>query len=148
MAAGTGFRLDPATAELLRLTTLLEIVVRAVALQDQANGVIIACALPGDTSYEVARRGRKVAGEYGRLSGWADDLCEQYSSDSVPARIGGLLRYHLGMLDTAVKLAFPRYRTERLERCRLAMTGLGEPARALRVQELELRLLIAGLDGA
>ncbi|WNV88356.1 hypothetical protein [Umezawaea sp. Da 62-37] len=148
MAAGSGFRLDPATAEVLRLNTLLEIVVRAVALQDQADEVIVACALPGDTSYEVARRGRKVAGEYGRLSGWADDLCADDAPESLPARVGGLVRYHLGMLDTAVKLAFPRYRTEGLERRRMAMTGLGEPARALRVQELALRSWIAELGGA
>jgi hypothetical protein len=132
IAAPAGVQLDPATAELVRLAALLEVVLRAVDLQDEADAVIHGCALPGETPCEVARRGRQVAGEYGRLCGWAEDLSLVYSPGSVPRRIGGLLRYHLEMLDVALKLAFPRYRSAKLERRRLALTGLGEPARALR----------------
>lgn len=145
---GSGFALDPATAEALRLSALLEVVVRAVALQDRADDVICGCSLPGETPCVVARRGREVAGEYGRLSGWADDLADRYPPDSLPARITALLRYHLGMVDSALKLAFPRYRTESLERHRLALTGLGEPAWALRSAELALRARIDELTGA
>jgi hypothetical protein len=140
--------LDPATAEALRLSALLEVVVRAVALQDRADDVIGGCALPGETPCAVARQGREVAGEYGRLSGWADDLAGDCAPGSLPDRITALLRYHLGMVDTALKLAFPRYRTERLESRRLSLSGLGEPAWALRSAETALRARIDELNGA
>lgn len=139
--------LDPTTAELVRLGSLLEIVVQAVALQARAEAVIVGCAQPGDTPSDVARRGRAVAGQYGRLSGWAADLAWQTDRPPPPQRIVELLRYHLGMLDCALKLAFPRYRSDRLERHRLAMTGLGTPARELRDLESALRARIADLGG-
>ncbi|MGM1065302.1 hypothetical protein [Saccharothrix sp. Mg75] len=50
------------------------VVAAAVALQDRADAVILGCARPGETSCEVARHGRVVAGHYSRLSGWAADL--------------------------------------------------------------------------
>jgi hypothetical protein len=140
--------LDPATAEALRLSALLEVVVRAVELQDRADEVIVACAEPGETPCAVARRGRVVAGEYGRMSGWADDLTAGDAVDSLPCRITGLVRYHLEMVDVALKLAFPRYRSERLERRRLALDGLGEPGWALRHAEAALRTRIDELHGA
>ncbi|NUT49175.1 MAG: hypothetical protein HOV94_17970 [Saccharothrix sp.] len=131
--------LDPATVELVRLSALLQVVVEAVALQDRAEAVIVECAQPGDTSWEVARSGRAVAAQYGRLSGWAADLAWQTDRPPPPQRVVELLRYHLGMVDCALKLAFPRYRSDRLERRRLAMTGLGPPARELRDLESTLR---------
>ncbi|WP_306750374.1 hypothetical protein [Saccharothrix yanglingensis] len=134
-------RLDPATAEQVRLSALLEVVAAAVALQDGADEVILGCAQPGETPCEVARHGRVVAGQYSRLSGWAADLVG--SGD----RSVELLRYHLTMLDTALKLAFPRYRSDRLERHRLSLTGLGPPARELRELEEGLRARIARLGG-
>lgn len=137
--------LDPATAELVRLGALLEVVVQAVALQARAEAVIVSCAQPGDTSWEIARTGRAVAGQYGRLTGWAADLVWQTDRPPPPQRVVELLRYHLGMLDCALKLAFPRYRSERLERRRLAMTGLGAPARELRDLETTLRTRITTL---
>jgi hypothetical protein len=140
----TRARLDPATVELVRLGSLLQVVLRAVALQEQADAVIAGCGRPGETPYEVARRGRRVAGEYGRLSGWAADLA---GTDPLSTRIGELLRFHLYLLDVALKLAFPKYRTENLERRRLELTGLGEPARALRDAEVVLRMRIAELEG-
>ena len=146
--AGSSPIIDPATAEALRLSALLEVVVRAVELQDRADEVIDACSRPGETPYAVARRGRVVAGDYGRMSGWANDLAAGYAVDSLPCRITGLLRYHLEMVDVALKLAFPRYRTEKLERRRLALTGLGEPAWALRHAEAVLRTRIEELYGA
>ncbi|QFZ19448.1 hypothetical protein [Saccharothrix syringae] len=136
-------RLDPVAAEAVRLGTLLEVVTRAVALQDQADKVIRDCAEPGEVPTEVARCGRSVASEYGRLSGWAADLAW---TDPAPQRIGALLSYHLMMLDTALKLAFPRCRTERLERHRLALTGLGPPADELRDWERVLERRLANLD--
>lgn len=136
-------RLDPATVELVRLGSLLQVVLRAVELQAEADTVIAECARPGETSYEAARRGRRVAGEYGRLSGWAADLGD---TDPLSRRIGELLRCHLYLLDLALKLAFPKYRTENLERRRLEMTGLGGPAQALRDTEVVLRMRIAELE--
>lgn len=136
-------RLDPVAEEGVRLGALLAVVTRAVALQDQADAVIRDCAHPGEVPAEVARCGRVVAGEYGRLTGWAADLAW---SDPMSRRVGALLSYHLFMLDTALKLAFPRCRTERLERHRLALTGLGPPARELRDWEDALRRRLAELD--
>lgn len=145
---GSGFALDAAAAEALRLSALLEVVVRAVALQGRADDVIGRCSLPGETPWTVARRGSAVAGEYGRLPGWADDLADHCAPESLPGRITALLRYHLEMVDAALKLAFPRYRTERLERVRMSLTGLGEPAWALRDAETALRARIDELNGA
>ena len=142
-----GSLLDPTTAEALRLSALLEVAARAVELQDRADEVIRSCGLPGETPGTVARRGRAVAGEYGRLSGWAEDLAAGARSDSVPWRVAALVRYHLGMLDLALKLAFPRYRTERLEWRRRSLTGLGDPARALREVEAVLRRRVEELNG-
>ncbi|MFD7659662.1 hypothetical protein ACFV4N_37290 [Actinosynnema sp. NPDC059797] len=136
-------RLDPVAEQRVRLGTLLEVVSRAVALQDRADEVIRDCAWPGEVPGEVARCGQVVAGEYARLFGWAADLAWP---DPAPRRVGELLNYHLAMLDTALKLAFPRCRTERLERHRLALTGLGRPARELREWEDVLRRRIAELD--
>jgi hypothetical protein len=146
-AAPTSVQLDPATAELVRLCSLLEVVVQAVGMQDRADAVIVACAQPGETPWDIARRGRVVAGEYGRLSGWAADLAWRADRPPPPQRVVELLRYHLGMIDSALKLAFPKYRTDKLERRRLAMTGLGDPARELREVETALRARIAELSG-
>ncbi|WP_141975165.1 hypothetical protein [Saccharothrix saharensis] len=144
-AEPTSVLLDPATAELVRLTALLEVVVQAVALQDRAEAVISHCAQPGETPWDVARAGRAVASQYSRLSGWAADLAWQTDRPPPPQRIVELLRYHLGVLDCALKLAFPRYRTDRLESRRLSMTGLGPPARELRDLESALRHRITTL---
>lgn len=130
----------------MRLGALLEVVVQAVALQERAEAVIVDCAQPGETSWEVARSGRAVAAQYGRLSGWAADLVWQTDRPPPPQRIVELLRYHLGVLDCALKLAFPRYRSDRLESRRLSMTGLGAPARELRDLEAALRTRITTLS--
>jgi hypothetical protein len=95
--------LDPATAELVRLGALLEVVSQAVALQDRAEAVIVGCAQPGETSWEVARTGRAVAAQYGRLSGWAADLVWPTDRPPPPQRAVDLLRYHLGMLDCELR---------------------------------------------
>ncbi|MFD0201995.1 MULTISPECIES: hypothetical protein [Saccharothrix] len=145
-AEPTSVMLDPATAELVRLGTLLEVVVQAVALQERAEAVIADCAQPGEPSWEVARSGRAVAAQYSRLSGWAADLAWQTDRPPLPQRTVELLRYHLVMLDCALKLAFPRYRSDRLERHRLALTGLGAPARELRDLESALRTRITTLS--
>jgi hypothetical protein len=77
-----------------------------------------------------------------RLSGWAADLG---GTDPLSRRIGELLRCHLYLLDLALKPAFPKYRTENLERRRLELTGLSESARTLRDTEVVLRMRIAEL---
>lgn len=135
-------QLDPAAARLLRLATLLQLVDRAVALQPEAEEVIIACAQPGETPGSVARRGRRVAADYARVQGWALDLCEGEQPGSLLRRITELLSYHTEMLDLALKLAFPCYRSERLERRRRALDGLGEPARTLREAGTALRMWV------
>ena len=146
-AAAAGLPVDPAAAVLLRLMAVWEVAARAVELQDRADEVITACSLPGETPGAVARRGRVVAGEYGRMSGWADDLADGAAADSMPGRVAGLVRYHLAMVDLGLKLAFPRYRTENSERLRMGLSGLGEPAGALREIEVALRRRIEKLNG-
>ncbi|GHF33344.1 hypothetical protein FHX82_005270 [Amycolatopsis bartoniae] len=131
---------ETAAARRLRLVTLLELVRRAVELQDDADEVIAACGLPGEPPVSVARRGRQVGAEYARLQGWVLDLCEDDEPGTLARRIGELLSYHTEMLDLSLKLAFPRYRSPRLERRRQELTGLGEPARTLRETEAALRL--------
>ncbi|GGP82050.1 hypothetical protein GCM10010185_65150 [Saccharothrix coeruleofusca] len=121
---------------------------QAVALQDEADAVILGCARPGEVPCEVARVGRAVAGQYGRLCGWVADLVVTAGSGPLPRRTGELLRYHLAMIDTALKLAFPKCRSERLERHRLALTGLGAPARELRDVEFALRERIVELESS
>jgi hypothetical protein len=135
-------RLDPHAAESLRLRSLLAIVTRAVELQTEADEVLVACSQPGETPSVVARRGQQVAADYGRLHGWAMDLCGNDSADSLPRRITQLLHYHAELIDVALKLAFPRYYSAKLERRRLALTGLGPPAIVLREAEVTLRLWI------
>ncbi|MTD56419.1 hypothetical protein [Amycolatopsis pithecellobii] len=135
-------QLDPAAARLLRLSTLLQLADRAVELQAEADAVIAACGGPGETPGSVARRGRRVGAEYARLQGWALDLCEDDEAGSLPCRIGELLCYHTEMLDLSLRLAFPRYRSAKLERRRRALSGLGEPARALRDSRAALRMWI------
>ncbi|TNC23555.1 hypothetical protein [Amycolatopsis alkalitolerans] len=139
-------QLDPAAARLMRLVTLLELVDRAVVLQREADEVIVACGLPGETPGSVARRGRQVAAEYARIQGWVQDLCEGDEPGSLPRRIAELLCYHTEMLDLSLKLAFPRYRSSKLERRRRTLTGLGEPARILRESQAALRWWIEELD--
>ncbi|HJP75550.1 MAG TPA: hypothetical protein VJ914_14870 [Pseudonocardiaceae bacterium] len=142
----TGVRLDADAAEALRLRSLLAVVLRAVALQPEADEVLAACAAPSETSSVIARRGQRVAADYCRLYGWAMDLCGNDPVDSLPHRITQLLHYHAELIDVALKLAFPRYRSAELERRRMALTGLGEPAQVLRDAEVALRLWIDELS--
>lgn len=137
-----GVRLDPDVAGSLRLRSLLAIVTRAVALQTEAEAVLLACSAPGETSSVVARRGSRVAADYGRLYGWAIDLCGDAPAESLPRRIIELLHYHAELIDVALKLAFPRCHSAELERRRLALTGLGSPSVVLRDAEVALRLWI------
>ncbi|HEX3788596.1 MAG TPA: hypothetical protein VHW44_12100 [Pseudonocardiaceae bacterium] len=143
-----GVRPESDAAQLVRLGSLLEVVARAVALQANANGVILACALPGETPSLVGRQGHVVAAEYSRLAGWAADLAGADGPDTLPGRISQLLRYHTEMLDMCLNLAFPNYRSPKLERRRLALSGLGEPAAVLRDSEIALRLWISELAAA
>ena len=138
-------RVSPGAVELVRLESLLEVVAHAVELQAEAEEVLWRCSRPGDTPGSVARQGQRVAADYVRLLGWAMDLCAADAAGSLPHRIIQLLRYHTEIIDIALKLAFPRYRSPRLERRRRALTALGPPAQILRDAEAALRLWIAEL---
>jgi hypothetical protein len=138
-------RPGPGAAESLRLRSLLAIVTRAVELRSEAEDVLAACSRSGETPAVVARRGQRVAADYGRLHGWAVDLCGNDAAESLPRRIVQLLHYHAELIDVALKLAFPRYHSEKLERRRLALTGLGPPALVLRDAEAALRWWIEEL---
>lgn len=135
---GTPALPNPVVEQRIRLIGLLDTVTRAVELQPEADAVIAACALPGETPSWVARRGGRVANEYCRLYGWAADLAKDAPRDSVPARAVELINYHGALLDVCLQLAFPRIPTPILEQRRRALRGLGEPARTLR----DIRVLL------
>ncbi|MGW6442838.1 hypothetical protein [Lentzea sp. NPDC055074] len=137
---------DSAAARLVALRSLLEVATRAVALQPTAEQIIGACAQPGDTPAQVARQGGRVASDYYRLHGWAMDLIGDADRASLEFRVTQLLHYHAGMIDTCLKLAFPKFRSPRLEQRRLALRGLGEPARTLRDARAALGLWISDLE--
>lgn len=137
---------DSAAARLLALRSLLEVATRAVALQPAAERVIGACALPGEVPSQVARQGGRVASDYCRLHGWALDLVGDVDRASLEFRVTQLLHYHAEMIDTCLKLAFPKFRSPRLEQRRLALRGLGEPARTLRDARTALALWISDLE--
>ncbi|WP_439657130.1 hypothetical protein ACSHWB_32685 [Lentzea sp. HUAS TT2] len=137
---------ESAAAHLVALRSLLEVATRAVELQPAAEQVIGACAQPGDVPAQVARRGGRVASDYCRLHGWALDLIGDTDRASLEFRVTQLLHYHSEMIDTCLKLAFPKFRSPRLEQRRLALHGLGEPARTLRDAQAALALWISELE--
>ncbi|GHH39300.1 hypothetical protein [Lentzea cavernae] len=137
---------DSTSARLVALRSLLEVATRAVALQPAAEQIIGACAQPGDTPVQVARQGSRIASDYCRLHGWAMDLIGNADRASLEFRVTQLLHYHSEMVDTCLKLAFPKFRSPRLEQRRLALRGLGEPARTLRDAQAALALWISDLE--
>ncbi|WP_090045556.1 hypothetical protein [Lentzea fradiae] len=137
---------DSTAARLFALRSLLEVADRAVELQPSAEQVIDDCARPGEVPTQVARRGSKVASDYSRLHGWALDIIGDADRGSLECRVAQLLHYHSEMVDTCIRLAFPRFRTPRLEQRRLALRGLGEPARTLRDARAALALWISDLE--
>ncbi len=146
--AGRPVAANPAAEQRIRLLGLLDTVTRAVDLQRAAEGVIVACAAPGETAAAVARHGGRIAAEYYRLYGWAADLARGAEPDSVPARAVELIHYHAQLLDVCLKLAFPRVDTPNLEHRREEMDGFGEPARVLRETRVLLLLWLNELDDA
>ncbi|MGW6930855.1 hypothetical protein ACWGE0_12385 [Lentzea sp. NPDC054927] len=137
---------DPAAARLVALQSLLEVANHAVTLQPAAEHIIDACAQPGDVPAQVARRGGRIASDYCRLHGWALDLIGDADRASLEFRVTQLLHYHAEMIDTCLKLAFPKFRSPKLEQRRLALGGLGEPARTLRDARAALALWISDLE--
>ena len=137
---------NSAAARLVALRSLLEVATHAVALQPAAEQIIDACAQPGDVPAQVARRGGRVASDYCRLHGWAMDLIGDADRASLEFRVTQLLHYHAQMIDTCLKLAFPKFRSPRLEQRRLALRGLGEPARTLQDARAALALWISDLE--
>lgn len=132
--------------ELERLRSLSEVAGRVIVLQPDAEEVIAACARPGDTPAAVARRGGLLAGEFYRLHHCATELAGDAGQDSLLTRVAQLVHYHAELVDMCLKLAFPRFRTPRLESRRLALGGLGEPARTLRDARTALDMWINDLE--
>ncbi|MDX3659782.1 hypothetical protein PV646_20980 [Streptomyces sp. ID05-26A] len=137
---------DSAAARLIALRSLLEVTTRAVALQPTAEQIIDACARPGEVPAHLAPQGGRVASDYCRLHGWALDLIGDADRASLEFRVTQLLHYHSEMIDTCLKLAFPKFRSPRLEQRRLALRGLGEPASTLRDARAALALWISDLE--
>lgn len=129
-----------------RLTSLLDVVTRAIELQPEAEEVISACARTGDTPVWVARQGGRIAFAYCRLHGRAAELAATAAPDSVPARATQLISYHAAMVDLCLKLAFPNILSTRLDNRRRMLDGLGEPAAVLRDLRVVLEMCVHELD--
>ncbi|HEV2778880.1 MAG TPA: hypothetical protein VGX25_05710 [Actinophytocola sp.] len=132
--------------ELADLRALLAIVDRAIGLQERAVAVIRACAAPGEPPTSVAREGGVVAGEYHRLWGWSLDFAPDAGTESLERRVSQLLMHHCQLLHVSIRLAFPKYRSERLERLRRSVLDLGPLAAELRSVRDELELWIATIE--
>lgn len=139
---------DSGAARLVALRSLLAVATRAVELQPAAEQIILACAQRGDVPGQVARRGSRIAADYCRLHGWAMDLAGDADRGSLEFRVTELLSYHAEMIDMCLKLAFPKYRSAKLEQRRQALRGLGEPARTLREARAALDLWISDIESA
>jgi hypothetical protein len=133
----------PQRDESAALRSLLAIVDRAVELQDRADDVLFACAAGDEPTAHVAREGGSVAGEYQRLWGWSRDAVPDAGPESLEGRVSALLMAHCQVVHGAVRFAFPRYRTERTEQQRQAVTRLGSMAVDLRAARDELRMWVA-----
>lgn len=125
------------------LRSMLVIVERAVELQDRADSALFACATGDDPPTGAAREGGVVAGEYHRLWEFARDAAPGAGPESLEGRVTALLFAHCQVVHTAVRFAFPQYRTERSERQRRSVQRLGAIAEQLRSAADELRLWIA-----
>lgn len=128
------------------LRSLADIAARVIDRQAAAEEIIAACARPGDTPPEVARRGGRLAGELYRLHNRAVRLAAGTERGSLHVRVEQLIHYHAQLLDVCLKLAFPKYRTPALERRRLALRDLGDPAQTLRDAHTVLHLWLADLE--
>jgi hypothetical protein len=125
------------------LRSLLAIVERAVDLQDRADAVLFACAAEDEPGARIAREAGAVAGEYNRLREWARETAPDADPGSVEGRAVALLMAHCQSVHVAVRFAFPRFRTERTEEQRRAVTRLGAVAARLREVREELRMWVA-----
>lgn len=128
------------------LRSLADLAARVIDRQAAAEEIIAACSRPGDTPPEVARRGGRLAGELYRLHGRAVRLTAGAEHGCLQVRVEQLIHYHAQLLDVCLKLAFPKYRTPALERRRLALRELGDPAQTLRDAHTMLHLWLADLE--
>lgn len=130
--------------DLDRLITLQAVVDRGCALQRRAESFLLACSLPDEPGPAVAREGGAIAGEFHRLHAWSVDVAGRSSDpESVDQRVSALLMYHCVVVHEAVRLAFPRFRTPRVEQRRRELADLGDPARRLRAARVELAAAVA-----
>jgi hypothetical protein len=124
-----------------QLQELLDIVTRAVDLQDAANVIVAECGRPGRVPTKVAHDGSLVFCGYWRLR-------RDLAGLPIGADLGGLrddlsklIACHQMLVHGSIALAFQPLPTPRSENARLRLTGLGAPGARLR----ELRDLIATL---
>ncbi|HET9139021.1 hypothetical protein [Actinophytocola sp.] len=125
------------------LVALLAVADRGIALQDDAVAVLRACAAPGEPDGSVAREGGRVAGEYHRLWAFALDFARHADPDSLERRVSQLLLHHCQVLHHAIRFAFPKFRTERLEQARQSVVDLGPPAEEMRSLRDELAMWLS-----
>jgi hypothetical protein len=117
---------------------MVEVLELAVDLQGAAERIIRACAQPGETPAWVAREGGRVAREYYLLHARLGALDTHEVPYPVQRRGAELLSYHMRLLDACLNLAFPKYRSPKLESRRMQLGGLGPPAEELRILRDEL----------
>jgi hypothetical protein len=122
------------------LVALLAIADRGIELQSDAVAVLVACAVPGEPDGFAAREGGRVAGEYHRLWAWSLDFAPLADPNSLERRLSQLLMHHCQVLHYAIRFAFPKFRTPRIERQRRGVVDLGPPAVQLRSLRDELAM--------
>lgn len=132
--------------ELGDLRALLAIAERGLSLRARAVEVLRLCAAPGEPPSTVAREGGYVAGEYYRLWGWSLDFAPNAGPESLERRVSVLLMQHCHLVHLAVRLAFPEYRTVRLEQRRQMLVDLGPIVTELLTAREELDMWISTLE--
>lgn len=115
-------------------------------MRARAVEVLQLCAAPGEPPSTVAREGGYIAGEYHRLWGWSLDFAPDAGPQSLERRVSVLLMQHCHLLHLAVRLAFPKYRTARLEQRRRMLVDLGPIATELLTAREELDMWISTLE--
>ncbi|MEV4320546.1 hypothetical protein [Actinocrispum sp. NPDC049592] len=128
-----------------RLTTLAEVLDRAILAQPNAEEVINECCRPGETPADVARRGGRVISEFAYLHESVRSLFGPQPG-SLPSRIAELLLWHAETVEECLKLAFPRFWNPAAVRHGHTHRGLGEHGRTLRESRVAVQMWIDTLS--
>ncbi len=138
--ADEGRTLDP-PGRRWQLQALLDIVTRAVDLQEAAGTIVAECGRPGRVPTRVAHEGSLVFCGYWRLRRDLAGLQIGADLSAIRDDLSRLIACHQMLVHGSIALAFQPLPTPSSENARLRLSGLGAPGARLR----ELRDLIATL---